>query len=63
MSGTHLVENVETTLRLELEGDSRFLQKVRVNVTRGKHAMQVEVNSNEFTETGGVIVTNCFCIT
>ena len=63
MSGTHLVENVETTLRFELERDARFLQKVRVNVTRGKHAVQVEVNSNEFTEAGGVIVTNCFCIT
>ena len=63
MAGTDLVEDVEATLGLELEGDTRLLEQVGVDITRRKFTSGLEVNTDEFTETGGVIVTDGLGVT
>jgi hypothetical protein len=51
-----LVEDVVRPLNLLLLGDTRLLQKVRFNVTTAEFASSGEVNPDEFTETGGVVI-------
>ena len=46
-----------------LENDTRLFQKIGIDITRGQLSSVSEVDSNEFTETGGVVVTDSFSIT
>ena len=63
MTSTDLVEDVETTLGLQLEDNARFLQQVGIDITRCQFTSKTEVNTDEFTETGRVIVTSGLGIT
>ena len=63
VAGTDLVEDVETTLGLELEGDTGLLEQIGVDITRGEFTSGLEVNTDEFTEARGVIVTDGLGVT
>ena len=63
MAGTDLVEDVEAALGLELEGDTRLLEQVGINITRREFTSRLEVDTDEFTEAGGVIVTDGLGVT
>jgi len=54
---------VEASLGLELEDDSRLLEQVGIDVTRGEFASETEVDSDELTESRRVIVTSGFGVT
>ena len=59
----NLVEDVETSFSLELENNSRLLEQVGVDITRGELASQTEVDSDELTESRRVVVTSCLGVT
>jgi len=63
VTSEHLVENMEATFGLELEGNSRLFQKVSVDITGGELASDLEVNTDEFTESRRVIVTDGLGVT
>ena len=58
-----LVKDMETSFSFQLESDTWLFEKVSVNVTRSKDTTSVEMNSDEFTETGWVIVSECLGVT
>ena len=50
VEGAHkLVEDVVVSLDLQLESDSRFLQKVSLDIGGGDLACRAKVNTNELT--------------
>ena len=63
VTGTNLVKDVKAALGLQLEGNSRLFKQISVNITRGENTARVEVNSDKFTESRRVVITDCFGIT
>jgi hypothetical protein len=63
LAGKNLVENMVISFTFELVGDSRFLQKVGLNITRRKFTGWSEVDSDKFTESRRVIVPGGFGVT
>jgi hypothetical protein len=62
-AGKNLVENMVISFTFKLVGDSRFFQKVSLNITGGKFTVWSEVDSDKFTEPGRVIVPGSFGVT
>merc|ERR1712015_293760 len=58
-----LVEDVVGSLNFLLLSDTRFLQKIRHNVATSQLTGGVEVDTDELTETGGVVVPRGLGIT
>merc|ERR1719447_2207878 len=58
-----LVEDVVISLNLKLEGDTGLLQKVGLNIGGGDLGGGAEVDTDELTEAGGVVVTDGFGVT
>merc|ERR1711899_714789 len=58
-----LVEDVIRSLNLLLLSDTRLLQQVGLNVTTAEFSRLGEVNPDEFTETGGVVIPRGLGIT
>merc|ERR1712055_559186 len=58
-----LVENMVIPLDLQLEGDTGLLQKVGLDIGGGDFEGGTEVNTDEFTESGGVVVTDGLGVT
>ena len=63
LAGKHLVEDVVVTFASQLEGDTRFFEQVSLDITTREAARGTEVDTDEFTESGRVIVTKSFGIT
>merc|ERR1719348_2488421 len=61
--GHDLVEDVVISLDLELEGDTGLLQKVGLDIGGGDLAGGSEVDTDELTETGGVVVSDGLGVT
>merc|ERR1719308_742177 len=61
--GHQLVEDMVISLDLQLEGDTGLLQKVGLDLGGGDLGGGAEVDTDELTETGGVVVTNGFGVT
>ena len=61
--GDDLVEDMVVSLTAELEGDSRFLKKIGLNITTRELARGAKVNSDEFTESRRVIVSGGLGVT
>merc|ERR1712142_458726 len=61
--GHELVEDVVISLNLQLEGDTRLFQKVGLDIGGRDLGSGTEVNTDEFTEAGGVVVTDGLGIT
>jgi hypothetical protein len=62
-AGKTLVEDVVVSFTFKLVSDSRFLQKVSLDITGGKFTGWAEVDSNKFTESGRVIVPGGLSVT
>merc|ERR1711892_383638 len=58
-----LVEDVVRSFDLLLLSDSGLLKKIGNDVTASQLARSSEVNTDEFTETGGVVIPGSFSIT
>ena len=63
MSSAHLVENVEASLRGKLESDAWLLEEIGVNISRGQLSIGTEMDSDKFSETRWVIISDGFCVT
>ena len=68
-TGTDLVENVETAFSFQLENNTRLLQQISIDITRGEFTSQTEVNSDKFTWNSTQSKLNlsgdykqCFCL-
>merc|ERR1719462_401040 len=61
--GHDLVEDVVISLDLQLEGDTGLLQKVGLDVGRGDLHVGAELDTDELTESGGVVVTDGLGVT
>merc|ERR1719516_486608 len=61
--GHELVEDVVISLDLKLEGDTGLLQKVGLDIGGRDLGSGTEVNTDEFTEAGGVVVTDGLGVT
>ena len=49
-TGADLVKDVEASLRWELEHNTRFLEKICVDISGCELASHAEMNTDEFTE-------------
>merc|ERR1719365_249115 len=58
-----LVEDVVGSLNFLLLSDTGLLKQIRHNVTTSQLARGSEVNTDEFTKTGGVVIPGCLGIT
>merc|ERR1712212_292414 len=56
--GHQLVEDMVISLDLQLEGDTGLLQKVGLDIGGGDFGGGAEVDTDELTESGGVVVTD-----
>merc|ERR1712168_371427 len=56
--GHELVENMVISLDLQLEGDTGLFQKVGLDIGGGDFGGGAEVDTDELTESGGVVVTD-----
>merc|ERR1719347_1089834 len=56
--GHQLIEDMVISLDLQLEGDTGLLQKVGLDIGGGDFGSGAEVDTDEFTESGGVVVTD-----
>jgi hypothetical protein len=54
---------VVTTLKGLLVGQPRLLQKINDHVSSAKFSGMIEVNTDEFSKTGGVVIPDSFGIT
>ena len=54
---------MEVSLLGVLVGETGLLEEIVLNISRGKFGVLTKVNTDEFTETGGVIVTDGFSVT
>merc|ERR1712042_108292 len=61
--GHDLVEDVVISLDLQLEGDTGLLQKVGLDIGGGDFGGGAEVDTDELTESGGVVVTDGLGVT
>merc|ERR1719383_68051 len=61
--GHQLVEDVVVTLDLELEGDTGLLQKIGLDIGGGDLGGGTEVDTDELTEAGRVVVTDGLGVT
>merc|ERR1719495_134131 len=61
--GHELVEDMVISLDLQLEGDTGLLQKVGLDIGGGDFGGGAEVDTDEFTESGGVVVTDGLGVT
>merc|ERR1712212_1366832 len=61
--GHQLVEDMVISLDLQLEGDTGLLQKVGLDIGGGDFGGGAEVDTDEFTESGGVVVTDGLGVT
>merc|ERR1712142_465000 len=61
--GHQLVEDMVISLDLQLEGDTGLLQKVGLDIGGGDFGSGAEVDTDEFTESGGVVVTDGLGVT
>ena len=62
-AGTNLVKNVKASLSWQLENDARFFEEVGVDIAWGQFSRDAEMNTDEFSETGRVVVSGCFSVT
>jgi hypothetical protein len=62
-AGEALVEDVVVSFTFELVSDSGFFEEVSLDITGGKFTGWSKVDSNKFTESGGVIVSGGFGVT
>ena len=62
-AGTNLVKNVKASLSWQLENDARFFEEVGVDIPWGQFSRDSEMDPDEFSETGWVVVSGCFSIT
>lgn len=58
----NLIEYVIVTLARQLMSDARFLQQVRLNEGATDVAGIVEINLNQLSEAGRVVIAQCFRI-
>merc|ERR1719244_701097 len=56
--GHQLVEDMVISLDLKLEGDTGLLQKVGLDIGGGDFGSGAEVDTDELSESGGVVVTD-----
>merc|ERR1712045_976605 len=61
--GHQVVEGVVTTLQRLLVSQTRLLEQVDNHVSSGQLARGVEVDTDEFTETGGVVIPHSLGVT
>merc|ERR1712002_669543 len=61
--GHDLVEDVVISLDLQLEGDTGLFQKVGLDIGGGDLHVGAELDTDELTESGGVVVTDGFGVT
>merc|ERR1719347_356532 len=61
--GHQLVEDMVISLDLQLEGDTGLLQKVGLDIGGGDFGSGAEMDTDEFTESGGVVVTDGLGVT
>merc|ERR1719447_1452014 len=61
--GHQLVEDMVIPFDLQLEGDTGLLQKVGLDIGGGDFGSGAEMDTDEFTESGGVVVTDGLGVT
>merc|ERR1719173_211695 len=61
--GHELVEDMVISLDLQLEGDTGLLQKVGLDIGGGDFGGGAKVDTDELTESGGVVVTDGLGVT
>ena len=57
-----MVKDMKASFGLELENYARFFEEVGVNIAAGQFTRVPEMDPDEFSKAGGVVVTGRFCV-